>query len=136
MIFKLRRILLLFLLAAVLSLACMAAAVAASYRLGDADTDTKITIIDATCIQRYLAGLPINGRFSEIAADVDGSGKIEITDATFIQRWLVNLKTPYDINELFESPAEATETATQPPTEAAAQRPTDEEGWGRDIFRP
>ena len=53
-----------------------------------------------------------------------------------IQRWLVNLKTPYDINELFESPAEATETATQPPTEAVAQRPTDEEGWGRDIFRP
>ena len=113
------------LLGAVILLFAGTASASGEILLGDADGDTKITILDATCIQRTLAGLPVDGNFSKLAADVDGSGEIEITDATYIQRWLVNLKPPYPIGEAIDAP-------TEPPSE----RPTDEEGWGLDIFRP
>ena len=92
--------------------------------LGDADGDGKITVIDATCIQRTLAKLPVKSGIIRSAADVDGSGEIEITDATAIQRWLAGLQTRYPVGDRFEAPTEPT------------QLPTDEEGWTVDIFRP
>ncbi len=121
MTFNLRKIKSVLFSAVVLSLAGTVT-VAAGVLLGDADADGKVTIIDATCVQRYLADSPVGDSFSEEAADVDASGEIEITDATFIQRWAANIGTPYPIAEQ--------------PTEAPTQRPTDSEGWGRDIFRP
>lgn len=60
--------------------------------LGDVDGDEKISILDATAIQRHLVKLP-TASFNEKAADADESGKIEILDATAIQRYLVNLST-------------------------------------------
>ena len=127
MIFKLRKILSLMIIAAVLLIAFTAVASAdnAEYLLGDADGDGTVTVIDVTFIQKTLAGIPVNGSFSEKAADVDGSGRVEITDATYIQRWLADLDAPYPIGTLIESPSET-------PT----QMPTDDEGWGREIFRP
>ena len=122
---KLCRIISLLLCASVLILADTAASAVERYKLGDADSDSEVTIIDATCIQRYLTMLPVSGIFSEAAADVDVSGEVEITDATFIQRWLTEVPTPYSIGTQIEAP-----------TEVPTQRPTDEEGWGRDIFRP
>ncbi|MBQ3265698.1 MAG: hypothetical protein IJH07_07965 [Ruminococcus sp.] len=112
---------------------------AAEIKLGDTDIDGDVTIIDATCIQRSLAGLAVSGEFSRQAADVDGSGDIEITDATFIQRWLAEIPTPYPIGEEIESSSEPPTQPTEPssqPTESPTQRPTDEEGWGHDVFRP
>ena len=109
-----------------LAVICQAAS-AAGVLLGDVDGNGAVTSVDATSVQRKLAELPITAGFSKTAADVDGSGEIEITDATYIQRWLANLKTPYPINDTIESPAA---------TEAATQRPTDNEGWGRDIYQP
>ena len=61
--------------------------------LGDADGDGSVTITDATCIQRVVAGLPISTEFNERLADTDEDGEITITDATFIQRWLVGLES-------------------------------------------
>ena len=60
--------------------------------LGDADCDTEVTILDATAIQRYLAGLTVSA-FSEQAADADGDSEVTILDATAIQRWLAGLPT-------------------------------------------
>lgn len=119
------------------------AASAESILLGDANGDGAVTIVDATAVQMWLAEYPTSGSFSKTAADVDGNGEIEITDATLIQKWLAELAPPYRINELIEIPSDATEPATQPTSEQATQtpeaptqRPTDEEGWGRDIFQP
>ncbi len=58
---------------------------------GDADGDGKITILDATRIQRYLAGLAGEDEISMDDADADGDGKITILDATRIQRVLARL---------------------------------------------
>ena len=61
--------------------------------LGDADGDGKVTISDATLIQKYLAGLKMPGSFDIKAADTDGSGSITIDDVTQIQRYLSGLSS-------------------------------------------
>ena len=97
-------------------------AAAAGGMLGDADGDGEVTVNDITCIQRVLAELPAADGFSESAADVDKNGKVDILDATYLQQWLAEMQTPYPIGVQ--------------PTEAPTESPTDEDGWGREIFRP
>ena len=63
-----------------------------SYMIGDADTDEKISILDATAIQRVLASLSV-AAFNEKAADADEDTKLTILDATAIQRHLAALST-------------------------------------------
>ena len=60
--------------------------------LGDADDDGQLTILDATTIQRHLAGLPTSA-YNEGASDADGDGEVSILDATAIQRHLAGLPT-------------------------------------------
>ena len=60
--------------------------------LGDTDGDGKVTILDATAIQRRLADMSTQS-FIEAAADVDGDGKVTILDATAIQRVLAGMTT-------------------------------------------
>ena len=67
--------------------------------LGDTDLDEKVTILDATAIQRTLASLPTNS-YDEKAADADEDGKVTILDATAIQRHLASLPTNQNIGEL------------------------------------
>ncbi len=59
--------------------------------IGDTDGDGKVTIIDATEIQRHLAQLTtiIDDRLP--CADTDKDGKVSIIDATQIQRFLAKL---------------------------------------------
>ena len=63
--------------------------------LGDADVDGEVTILDATTIQRVLAGFAVTD-FNEILADADNDMEVSILDATAIQRYLVGLPTSYD----------------------------------------
>ena len=67
--------------------------------LGDTDLDEKVTILDATAIQRTLASLPTNS-YDKKAADADEDGKVTILDATAIQRHLASLPTNQNIGEL------------------------------------
>ena len=122
MTYRLSKIMSVLCIAVVLMLACAVIVTAGSSILGDADNDGQVTPIDASIIQRDLAGLPINGEISQSGADVDGNGKIEITDATLIQRWIAGIDTPYQIGPQS--------------TEAPTQQPTDEDGWGTIIYRP
>ena len=119
--------------AVVLMLAGTVAFAAEAVKLGDVDSDGKVDLFDATCIQRTLAGLSVSGGISEQAADIDGSGEIEVVDAAFIQRYLVNIQTPYPIDKAIVAP---TETVTEPPAEAPTQPSTDADGWGNTIYRP
>ena len=59
--------------------------------IGDTDADEKVTIIDATAIQRYLVGMRELDKVHQYLADTDGDGKVTIIDATQIQRWLAGL---------------------------------------------
>lgn len=68
--------------------------------LGDADNDGKISILDATTIQKRLANIITDetGRIKlcgDITADV-----LDITDATQIQKYLAHIPVPYLIGEL------------------------------------
>lgn len=58
---------------------------------GDADGDSMVTILDATRIQRRLAGLCSKYEIVETSADVDRDGKLTILDATRIQRYKASL---------------------------------------------
>ena len=100
----------------------------AAGRIGDSDHDGGITILDATRIQRTLAGL-YSDADGWVAAfgDVDGGG-LDITDATHIQRYIAGFPDPYGIGTIrsiaIPSPtdpptSDPTVTPTQPPTESA-----------------
>lgn len=56
--------------------------------IGDADRDGKVTITDATTIQKYLAGIIDKSMIDLTAADFDQSGDVSIIDATCIQKYL------------------------------------------------
>ena len=53
---------------------------------GDADGDGKVTVLDATLIQRHIAQLQTIAEEKMNCADVDEDGKILVLDATLIQR--------------------------------------------------
>ncbi len=62
--------------------------------IGDSDTDGKITIVDATIIQRYLAEIIDETEISLDLCDCDGDTKVTINDATYIQRHLADYNDP------------------------------------------
>ena len=65
---------------------------------GDANGDAKVTVLDATAIQRKLASFTAQN-FNERTADVNGNKEADILDATCIQRWLAGLSCPDGIGE-------------------------------------
>ena len=69
--------------------------------LGDADNDGVISVLDATCIQKKLASVPVE-MFVSVAADTDKDTKVTILDATYIQKHLASIPTPYVIGQQIE----------------------------------
>jgi len=59
--------------------------------LGDVDSDGKVRVVDATCIQRHLAEIEILTGEQLVRADTYKDGKVTILDATQIQRLLAEL---------------------------------------------
>ena len=59
--------------------------------LGDVDGDGEVMILDATHIQRYLAGIIDFDHVQEAVADYDRDGEITILDCTRIQRMLAGI---------------------------------------------
>lgn len=70
--------------------------------LGDADLDEKITIKDATVIQKSTAKLIVLEGDALEASDADGSGEVNIKDATAIQKHVASIETGYPIGEPIE----------------------------------
>ncbi len=59
--------------------------------VGDVDGDGLVTILDATCIQRHLAGIRKIGSDAMEQADADRDGFVTILDASVIQRYLASI---------------------------------------------
>ena len=55
---------------------------------GDVDQDGRISILDATMVQRYLVKLGTLTEEQKVFADFSGDGRISIEDVTTIQRYL------------------------------------------------
>ncbi|MBQ4128975.1 MAG: dockerin type I repeat-containing protein [Ruminococcus sp.] len=65
--------------------------------VGDLDADKEVTVIDASKIQRIVAGLEQIDIFA--VADFNGDKSVDVLDATSIQRKLANLASPTVYNE-------------------------------------
>ncbi len=63
--------------------------------LGDVDNDQKITIMDATAIQRHIAKTKTLSDDALSRADTDKDSKVSIMDATAIQRYVAKLITEF-----------------------------------------
>ena len=59
--------------------------------VGDVNGDDEITILDATCIQKYIVQLEDFTDKQKEVADVNGDGTISIMDSTQIQKYIVQL---------------------------------------------
>ena len=73
--------------------------------LGDADQDEKVTVKDATVIQKHAAELVTLAGDAALCADVDNSGKINVKDATAIQKHVAEIEVDYPIGEMFTTAA-------------------------------
>ena len=69
--------------------------------IGDADGDGAVTVLDATRIQRVLAGYDSNEKTKAERFAALSDGALSILDATSIQRWLAGFSTPYSIGSRF-----------------------------------
>lgn len=61
--------------------------------LGDVNGDGKITIDDATDIQKYLANMLAFTDEQKVLADVDKNGKVSIDDVTLVQKVLAGMES-------------------------------------------
>ena len=61
------------------------------YLLGDVNGDGQVTVVDATLIQKYIAGLVTLSDTQKAAADVNNDGSVSVIDATLIQKYIAGL---------------------------------------------
>lgn len=64
------------------------------YLLGDADQDGKVTVKDATKIQKHVAKILTFTGLALKSADADEDGKISVKDATIIQKYVAKISVP------------------------------------------
>lgn len=97
--------------------------------IGDANEDSKISIKDATVIQKYIANMSVGFEVDTHIADANRDTKVNIKDATLIQKYLAKYETENVGEELMKytvvtlpvptTTAEAT-TETSAPDETTA----------------
>ncbi|MBQ2971185.1 MAG: dockerin type I repeat-containing protein [Ruminococcus sp.] len=63
--------------------------------LGDVDGDGKVSVVDATLVQRHVAKLTTLELTQLLAADTYKDGEITVVDATTIQRFVAKLITEF-----------------------------------------
>lgn len=86
-----------------------------AYRMGDADGNSVIDLVDATLIQKVVI---LNNTDSDglIALRGDGNGDgLDVADATAVQRFTLNMSCDYSVGK-WVYPEESTQAPTQKPT--------------------
>ena len=72
---------------------------------GDTNGDGAVDILDATVIQRFLAGLSISDAvLAGYCGDADEDGEVTVLDATRIQRYLAGYAVGKGIGEILKLP--------------------------------
>ncbi len=61
------------------------------YALGDANSDGRLSVADATLIQKHLAGMNDLSDMQKAASEVTGDKKLSVSDATKIQKYLAGI---------------------------------------------
>ena len=62
-----------------------------AYDVGDVNMDGGIDILDATLVQKYVAGIVELSAEQKHLADYNNDGDITVVDATGIQKFIVHL---------------------------------------------
>lgn len=70
--------------------------------VGDADSDGKISVKDATAIQKHLAGIITLSETQTVAANANDWDNLNIKDATLIQKYVAGREVIFPIGEPFE----------------------------------
>ena len=118
-----------------------------SVTVGDVSKDGKISILDVTTIQRYLAELE-HPMYIETTGDTNSDGVVDISDATLLQMYLAEYEFESRIGQTVVIDAEQPTTAapaTEPTSVAPATEPTTEpqeytvyftnsRGWSGSIY--
>lgn len=81
------------------------------YYFGDTDFDGRITVKDATALQKHLAKIITLSEDALYFGDVDGNGKNTISDATLIQKYVANMINIFpveDVGSYYEYTADGT----------------------------
>ena len=77
------------------------------YVLGDSNGDKRITIYDASEIQRYLVGKLVDGyEYDMVAMDANKDNKVDVLDVTYVQRRVAEFtdaKTQ-EVGKIFTTP--------------------------------
>lgn len=84
------------------------------YRYGDVDLNDKVSIKDATVLQKALAKQSTLSTIQLIVSDVTSDSKVNVKDATVIQKHCANVVKTFDSGEWYTVPG----TSTTEPTEA------------------
>ena len=84
------------------------------YLYGDVDMDTRVTVKDATAIQKHAAELMMITDIALAVADVDGNGSVNVKDATAIQKFAAELIEGFIAGEYYEVEEEGTTDSTDP----------------------
>lgn len=94
--------------------------------LGDVNLDGKVTVQDATLIQKAIAKLATLDEVQTAVAEVTEDGNVNVKDATMIQKWIAKYD---DVNENIGKPMVSTddEASTDEPStpgEATPDQPS------------
>lgn len=88
---------------------------------GDTDNDDRISIKDATLIQKSIASLHTFDAVAELKADANADGEVNVKDATEIQKYSADLKFDSLVGYLVEVLEEYDHTEPTGPTEPTEQ---------------
>ncbi len=72
---------------------------AVTYLVGDANSDGKVNVRDATAVQKAAASLAVLDFAQTLAADCDGNGQVNVRDATAIQKFAASITTGIPFGE-------------------------------------
>lgn len=93
-------------------------------KIGDVNNDGKISVMDATAIQKHTAKLIVLDEQQCIAADVDFDKKVSVKDATLIQKYITDIIVEFPSPTIPEETSTApTNTTTEPTTSAISTSP-------------
>lgn len=104
------------------------------YLLGDANSDNKVSIQDATAIQKFIAKIFDFDDKQILASDADQNGKVNIKDVTVIQRYLAGYDVESPVNTMIglssgdEEPTNPTDSDVISSGDEEATTPTDSSG--------
>jgi len=90
------------------------------YLYGDIDLNGKVSIKDATIVQKALSKLSTLSTIQLILADVNKDSKVNVKDSTTIQKYCANLTKSFGAGQWYTVPGKATEPTEAPTTKAPA----------------